>query len=245
MLAYTDGDLRAALTAGLPSTGGEAEVVHQVHPDAVAVTPIHGLELSDCAYPPDAQTYVGVSAGTTVVADQRLMIDRPSTLPTHLLEAACGRRVVLHVMHSVSDRLGFAEWDGNGELVRSLSVAPEGGVIEDIGEKFAFELPFWAGAHPVLPEPGWDGAQNYPLPFHPLEMGEEALRHLFGFIVEGRSKPDDVDAGLVTLQGFRVELPSAAAHRAATAAAVAAMAPPTRFRMDADGSLVEIGDPST
>ncbi|WP_435819766.1 DUF6928 family protein [Micromonospora taraxaci] len=30
----------------------------------------------------------------------------------------------------------------------------------------------------------------YPLPFHPLGLGEQALRALFGFIIEGRQDQD-------------------------------------------------------
>ncbi|WP_405605221.1 DUF6928 family protein [Streptomyces sp. NBC_01410] len=41
--------------------------------------------------------------------------------------------------------------------------------------------------------PGED-EEPYPLPFHPLDLGEEALRALCGFIQEGRPEPDDVDA---------------------------------------------------
>lgn len=44
----------------------------------------------------------------------------------------------------------------------------------------------------------------YPLPFHPLDLGEAALRALFGFVVEDRARPDDLDAESVGLHGFRV-----------------------------------------
>ena len=56
-------------------------------------------------------------------------------------------------------------------------------MIEDIGERLAFELPYWDGEHPAVdPEEEPDG---YPLPFHPLELGEQALREFFGFQLEG------------------------------------------------------------
>jgi hypothetical protein len=42
-----------------------------------------------------------------------------------------------------------------------------------------FELPFWAGRFPVS-----DG-DDYPLSFHPLEMGDVALQTLFGYWQEG------------------------------------------------------------
>ena len=34
---------------------------------------------------------------------------------------------------------------------------------------------------------------DYPLPFHPLELGEELLRAELGFVLEGRPAPDDVE----------------------------------------------------
>ncbi|MFI5490675.1 DUF6928 family protein [Micromonospora echinaurantiaca] len=60
----------------------------------------------------------------------------------------------------------------------------------------------------VKPAPGRPNQGPYPLPFHPLELGEEALHSLFGFIVEGRPKPDDIDTEAVHLHGFRVTDPS-------------------------------------
>ncbi len=60
-----------------------------------------------------------------------------------------------------------------------------------------FEDPYWAGEHPV----DWD---EYPLPFHPLELGEAALRALFGFNYEGVIHDDDIDLDQVVLAGFRL-----------------------------------------
>ena len=44
-----------------------------------------------------------------------------------------------------------------------------------------------------------------PLPFHPLDLGGDAALHaLFGFVVEGRPQPADIDAESVRLTGFQV-----------------------------------------
>ena len=110
----------------------------------------------------------------------------------------------MHGMHSVSDWLCFAVWE-NGSLVRALSVSPDGGIVENIGEPYDFELPYWAGERAIESTLSED---PYPLPFHPLELGEDALRALFGFIVEGLPDPDDVDPYDVPLQGFRVADPT-------------------------------------
>jgi hypothetical protein len=55
-------------------------------------------------------------------------------------------------MHSVVDWLAFAVWE-DGVLVRSLSLSPDGGGLENIGEPYDFEVPYWAGEYPVEPEP--------------------------------------------------------------------------------------------
>lgn len=130
------------------------------------------------------------------------MTDTPSHLPEHLVSAGAGRRLVLHAMHSVVDWLAFAVWE-DGHLLRSLSLSPDRGVIENIGTPLPFEQPYWSGDRPadVIPRPDED-EEPYPLPFHPLELGEEALRSLYGFVQEGYPEPDDVDAATVRLLGF-------------------------------------------
>jgi len=82
-------------------------------------------------------------------------------------------------MHSVVDWLAFAQWI-NGELVRSLSLSPDG-ILEDLGRRMPFEEPFWSGANPVT---DGDDAAKDPLPFHPLELGDAALKEFFGYELE-------------------------------------------------------------
>jgi hypothetical protein len=149
----------------------------------------------------------------------------------------------MHAMHSVVDWTCFAVWE-DGTLVRSLSLSPDGGIEENIGEPYDFELPYWAGAHPVEPVPGWPDQGPYPLPFHPLELGEEALRALFGFVVEGYPDPDDVDASDVPMLGFRVTDPTGeeqSVREAMYEEARQSMGPPRMFRMGPDGTMQEVG----
>ncbi|MFJ9460587.1 DUF6928 family protein [Kitasatospora sp. NPDC101447] len=54
--------------------------------------------------------------------------------------ASAGRRLVVHWMHSVVDFLAFAVWE-DGQLVRSLSVSPGSGVMENMGEPLPFVRP--------------------------------------------------------------------------------------------------------
>ncbi|GIF42399.1 DUF6928 family protein [Actinoplanes xinjiangensis] len=203
LLAFSDGDLRPALISEIPSLQTEAErLVHAVHPGR-EVTPTEDEFLTRLSYPPADRTYARVLAGAEILCDRRLVLDRPSELPEHLLKLGEGRRILMHGMHSVNDLLCFAVWE-NGTLIRSLSLSPDGGITENIGEPLVFEHPFWAGEHPVEADPDWEDEEPYPLSFHPLEMGEEALRALYGFVREGYPQPDDINADAVRLHGFIV-----------------------------------------
>jgi hypothetical protein len=105
-------------------------------------------------------------------------------------------------MHSVVDWFAYAIWNGDGSLWRALSLSPDSGVLENIGVPLAFEGPYWAGEHPVDDDD--DDEQSYPLPFHPLELAEDALRALFGFKYEGIYLDDDPELEDVVLAGFVV-----------------------------------------
>jgi hypothetical protein len=242
LLAFTDGDLRPALLGATPCDPAEAEeLVRQAHP-GYDLTAIGAGTLFDWPYPPDDVTYATVLPGAELLCDRRLVLDRPSELSTHLHKAGAGRRIIMHGMHSVVDWLCFAVWE-DGVLIRSLSLSPDGGIQENIGKPYDFEVPYWAGEHPVEPLPGWPDQGPYPLPFHPLDLGEDALRGLFGFVLEGRPDPDDIDAETVQLHGFRVTDPSGqqqAEREAAYERARQTMGPPRMFRMGPDGTMHEV-----
>ena len=207
LLAFADGDVRDALRGAARSDRAAAEEhVRRIHPGH-AVEPAADSTLLDCSYPPDDITYAAALPGAELCCDNRLVLDSPSELSDHLRQAGAGRRIIMHGMHSVVDWLCFAVWE-DGVLVRSLSLSPNDGIAENIGTPYEFELPYWAGEHPVEPEPGWADRAPYPLPFHPLELGEEALRGLFGFVLEGEPRPDDLDPEAVHLHGFRVVDPT-------------------------------------
>ncbi|MGN9763766.1 DUF6928 family protein [Micromonospora sp. SD12] len=243
LLAFADGDLRPALLGATRSARAETEaLVRQVHP-GYTVEPADDGTLFEDTYPPDDVTYATVLSGAELYCSRRLVLDRPSELPDHLRQAGEGRRIIMHGMHSVSDSLAFAVWE-DGVLIRSLSLSPDsGGIRENIGKPYDFELPYWAGEHPVEPVPGWPNQDPYPLPFHPLELGEEALRALFGFAIEGYPDPDDIDTETVHLHGFRVTDPTGeeqAAREALYAEVLRTIGPPQRFRMGPDGTMHEV-----
>jgi hypothetical protein len=242
LLAFTDADLIPVLRHATACGVAEAEeVVRLAHP-GFDVVRMGESTLFDWPYPPDDITYATVLAGAEVLCDRRLVFNRPSDLPPHLRAAGIGRRIIMHGMHSGVDWLCFAVWE-DGELVRSLSLSPDSGIVENIGEPYAFELPFWAGAHPVVPGLELPDQGPYPLPFHPLELGEEALRALFGFVIEGTPDPVDLDAQTIALHGFRVTDPTRqqqAQREAAYQQARERMGPPRRFRIGPDGMLQDV-----
>lgn len=206
LLVYADGDaaeLLRGVPAGTPDRDPTDALVRRLYPGA-AVEPAGRTALGEGVYPPPGIVCAGAWPGIEVVADQGFMIDRPSELPARLLAAGAGRRLVLHAMHSVVDWLAFAVWE-DGRLVRSLSLSPDGGVEEDLGEPLPFEAPYLAGERAVDAAP-WPGEEPrpYPLPFHPLELGEDALRALCGFVLEGVPDPRDADSDAVGLHRYRV-----------------------------------------
>jgi len=139
------------------------------------------LEDGDLYYtnPPDDQLFVGSYGGVNVIAASEFGIDYPSTLPSNFIPKS--GIATLHAMHSVVDWFAFAHWT-DGTLLRSLSLSPDHGVMEDIGRKLDFELPYWNGAFPAVDD---EAEEDYPFPFHPLELGEATLLNFFGYQIEG------------------------------------------------------------
>lgn len=103
----------------------------------------------------------------------------------------------LHAMHSVVDWFAFAQWT-DGKLIRSLSLSPDGGILEDIGRRQPFELPFWNGQHST-----GDDHSDYPFPFHPLELGEAALGELFGYQLEGTPNTELLEPESIPLLKYK------------------------------------------
>ncbi len=118
----------------------------------------------------------------------------PTKLHNRYLKGSARRTVVLITQRSFNDMFAYGRWD-DGVLKRSISVNPVGRVWENIGNPESFELPFWNGDHPV------DGA--YPLPFHPLELSDAALRSVLGLLYEGPPDPGLVRPEEVPLRAWR------------------------------------------
>lgn len=204
MLVYADGDVRSVLRAS-PQLERKAarNMVARLHPGRQISDDPDGTLLEN-ASPPDGVVYAGCFPGLIIICTAEVGGDYPSRLDRRFIDAADGRTVYLQCMHSVIDWFAFGIWKG-GTLARALSISPDSGVLENIGGPLPFEEPYWGGKHPVETDPGDD---PYPLAFHPLELGENALRALFGFVYEGVPQPDDPDLEAVRLAGFRVSRPS-------------------------------------
>jgi hypothetical protein len=184
-----------------------ASLVASLFPNTSFGTP-RNADLS-YTYVPDETVVAGCFPGLRIVVTSEVAIDRPSLLPEKYITKT--GTTVLHAMHSVVDWFAFAVWE-DGVLRRSLSVAPDNGVIEDVGDRLSFEMPYWEGAHPAVdPE---EEPDDYPLPFHPLELGEAALREFFGFQLEGFVDPTLFEPERVSMLRFDVGSPAKAPGKA-------------------------------
>ena len=197
MLVYADQDARAALAAAPQLDRDRTLRLARTLFPGETLKPLGDGTLSDTC-PPDNEIDIGCFPGASVVAAKEFGIYRPSTLERRLIEAGGRGTVTLHAMHSVVDWFAFACWS-DGKLVRSLSLSPDSGIIEDIGAKLPFEQPYWAGEHPTV-DPEED--DEYPLPFHPLDLGEAALNTFFGYQLEGALMSTLFDPDSISLMRF-------------------------------------------
>ncbi len=181
MLVLADTNAREALGA-IPPLDREAtrKLADTLFPDEK----LEFIGDGDLSYtnPPDDEIHIGCFPGVSVIAAKEFGIDYPSKLHPRFIAAGGNGTVTLHAMHSVVDWFAYAVW-ANGNLLRSLSLSPDSGIMEDIGQRLPFEEPYWAGQHPAVDSD--EDADAYPLPFHPLDLGEETLKDRFGYQLEG------------------------------------------------------------
>jgi hypothetical protein len=204
MVFYAERDVPSVLRER-PMLDGEAteRLVERLFPGHT-VTALDDVSLLD-GNPPDDEVYAAVWPGAMVVCSGELGIDRPSSLDRRFIEVGAGRTIYLHAMHSVVDWFAFAMWGSDGRLRRALSLSPDSGIVENIGDPLPFEEPFWAGDRPAVDPEDDDDEDPYPFAFHPLELGEEALGTLFGFVYEGPASVDTIDPEDVTLAAFALK----------------------------------------
>lgn len=182
MIIYSNGNVKEVLNSN-PKLDNEktASYAKELFPD-ININPVESGDLS-FTNPPDNQVFAGYFEGVFILAASEFGIDYPSRISKNFITKKYGNCIQLHAMHSVVDWFAFAVWE-NQTLKRSLSLSPDSGLLEDIGEKYAFELPFWEGKHPAI-DPEDEDDEEYPFQFHPLDLAEEALKHMYGYQLEG------------------------------------------------------------
>jgi hypothetical protein len=199
MLVYSNGDARSALSV-LPQLDRQQSLTFakKLFPSET-LAPLADGAMSWTA-PPDDEILVGCFPGVAVVAAKEFGIDRPSELSAHFITGRASKTVHLHAMHSVVDWFACAVWS-DGKLQRSLSLSPDSGVIEDVGERLPFEASYWAGEYPAVdPE---EDPSDYPFVFHPLELGEATLAEFFGYQLEGTADTTLFDPEQLPLMRFK------------------------------------------
>jgi hypothetical protein len=199
LLVFAAANARDALAAKPPLDRAATQKLANTLFPGETLEPIGEVDLSYTC-PPDNEVHVGCFPGVSVVAAKEFCIDYPSKLPQRFAAAGGNGSVTLHAMHSVVDWFAFATWK-NGILVRSLSLSPDSGIMEDFGPRLPFEEPYWSGEHPAVD--GEDKEDAYPFPFHPLELGEATLMHLFGYQLEGYFDADLLDPGSIPLVRYK------------------------------------------
>lgn len=204
MLVYGDSNAREALSVR-PQLDREAT-------QRLASTLFPGEELEhigdgdlSCTCPPDNKLHIGCFPGVSVVAAKEFGIDYPSRLAERFIAAGGSGTISLHAMHSVVDWFAYANW-ANGKLLRSLSLSPDSGIMEDIGQRPLFEEPYWSGDHPAVDSD--EEKDAYPFAFHPLDLGDAALRELFGYQLEGHIDTSLLEPESIPLVRYKRSRPS-------------------------------------
>lgn len=199
MLVIADANAREVL-AGKPALDRERTLkfVNALFPGETLEPIGDGSLASTC--PPNDEIHIGCFSGISIVAAKEFGIDYPSKLPQRFIAAGGSGVVTLHAMHSVVDWFAYAIWKDE-KLIRSLSLSPDSGIMEDIGQCLPFEEPYWSGEHPAVDSE--EEKDAYPFPFHPLELGEEALKDRFGYQLEGFIDPSLLEPESIPLVRYK------------------------------------------
>ncbi|MBP2337368.1 hypothetical protein JOF41_003546 [Saccharothrix coeruleofusca] len=195
MVVFSENDPRKSFRVHLKLNRGESRRLAEKFFGSV-VEEVRTRSLDDAVWPAPGIMCVAHFGELEIICSRELGLRQPSQLTDRIRDLAGNKRAYGVFMHGVEDWAAFAVWS-SGRLVRSISLSPEGGVIEDLGERMEFEEPFWQGKRPLKQ------SRDYPLPFHPVEFGNEALKTFFGFILEGWEGKDCFDPEEVDVIAYR------------------------------------------
>jgi hypothetical protein len=199
IIVYSNGDIPSLWQDNLqPKKDSSTEILNSLFPNKK----FHAIEKGNLAFtnPGKGKVQIADLGKFLIVATGKVALDHPSKIPQHFINYSNYSHVYVFAMHSVVDWFAFAIWK-NKKLVRSLSLSPDSGVMEDIGEPLAFEQDFWSGKHSL--KDAEEGEDQYPLPFHPLDFGEAALLNLMGYQYEGYPDLNKVDPETIEMLGFQ------------------------------------------
>ncbi|MEM9476373.1 MAG: hypothetical protein AAGA71_13845 [Pseudomonadota bacterium] len=205
-IAYFDDDPKAVLgQAPTLDIDASRQLAERLFPDAN----LDELEPGtlDLLNPERRQVFVGDYGGLRIVAHDELSGDYPSRVKARWLDPDLGQTAYLHATHSVVDWFAYGQWR-QGTLVRALSVSPDGGVQEQIGDPLPFEQPFWDGE---ADEDGFDTDDDMEMddaeliPFHPLDMSDAALLVHLGFQFEGHPQDWVCDPMEIPIARFSIK----------------------------------------
>jgi hypothetical protein len=195
------------LAPGLPRTGlapgagGNADAARllltAMFPGRIGAA-LPPADLLTASHPERGRVYAGVFGSTAVVCGQGLL--ELTDLPAVQSEVGNGRIAVRLQVSSVAESTALEILGPDGATARELMLVAEEEVIVDEGDHLDFERPFWAGERD--PD-GLFAVVNGPgMPFDVIDFGQEALRALFGFVVDGDRRPGDLDPRRLMLHGF-------------------------------------------
>ena len=131
MLVYSSGSVSSTFKDGASLEKSKTiSLLEKLYPAEDLVQ----IENGDLSYtnPPDDIIFAGCFGDVSVIAAKEFAGDYPSKIESRFIDSSLGENIYLHAMHSVVDWFAFAKWL-NGNLVRSLSLSPDIGIIEDIG----------------------------------------------------------------------------------------------------------------
>ncbi|WUJ72697.1 hypothetical protein OG809_05375 [Kribbella soli] len=215
MIMYAETDIADVLRQHpQPDRDATRAFVERLHPGA-SVIPFEDGTLAEQSNPEDGTVYAAVYPGLTVLLTEEAAQECPSKLPQRFIDEAQGRTVYLHAMHSVVGWFAYAVWE-NGILRRSLSLSPDDGILENGGDPLPFEQQYWAGERVEEDDADWAeftkfvvverpvAVKQQPFNFNPLELAEDALSALFGFVYEGMPPDNAPDLERIVLAGYRL-----------------------------------------
>jgi hypothetical protein len=198
MIVYSNGDIPNIWQKNLsPRKENLKNILHSLFPKENFSDAELGSLYFTC--PGKGEVCIADLGEMLIVSTDEVAIDYPSKIPEKFIDHSNYKYIYLFAMHSVVDWFAFAIWE-NKKLIRSLSLSPDSGILEDIGNKLPFELDYWQGKLRAI-DP--DDTDDYPLPFHPLDFGECTLLNLMGYQFEGDESLNKVDPEAIEISCFK------------------------------------------